>query len=493
MRSQSFLRHAAIYGLGTILIQAAGFFLIPLYTWYLSPSDYGILEVLNRLAEVLIIGLLFGGLRQATLAFHGQSKDQTERQQTVATLIVLLAGISLLGSVAIYWYAEPVAACLSIAEPGLLALAVTAALLEASMMVLLALCQARQESTWYVGITVSQFLVRAGLIIVLVSQGWGVWGILTASGLVSGIYALGLAVREIAHGAWRPSRARLRGMIAFALPLLPGGLGFFVLNNGDRFFLKEYAGAEAVGTYALGYKLALVVSLLGKTPFAMVWSARMYEAAKQLDAPQVFGRLFTRMLGVYLLLGLGLALFAGEAIAVLGGSRYAAAAGIIAPIILAYLFLTAADLMDSGFYVTRRTVHKSWIVVVSTAAMLLLYATFIPTWGALGAALATLAGFVIHAVLTGLTSQRVFPVHYEPFRLAAMLGLAIGLWLLGQTLPAEIWSIPVKVGLWLLWPVLLWSLGLIATAEKTQLQDQLGRVRTLLQPMRTLRLFGGVR
>jgi O-antigen/teichoic acid export membrane protein len=491
MANQSFLRHAAVYGLGTLLIHAAGFFLLPLYTQYLSPTEFGVLEVLNRLAEVLVICLLFGGIRQATLAFHGQSEDDGERLRTTATLLLLLAGIALGGIGLVALTADGWSRLLGLDEANLLRLAVTAALLEASMMLLLALCQARQESGLYASVTVCQFLMRAALIIFLVvGLGWGVWGVLAASVVVPGLCVLGLAAREIARGAWHPDWRRLRAMLAFALPLLPGGVGFFILNNGDRFFLLRHASEEAVGTYALGYKLALAVSLLGRTPFGMVWSARMYEAAKRPDAPLVFGRFFSRLMGAYLIVGLAMCLFDREITALIGGLRYAEAAEIIAPVVLAYLFLTAADLMDAGFYVQRRTWHKTWIVAISTTAMLLLYALTIPRWHALGAALATLGGFFIHACLTGIVSQRVFPVRYEPGRLAGMLALAVGLWFASRLLPVGGWALAAKLGLWALWPAVFWISGLIADEEKRYVGALL---RNGLLVLRPLRQFGGVR
>ncbi len=53
LNSRSFLKHAAVYGFGTLLLQAASVVLLPLYTRYLTPADYGTLEILNRVGQVL--------------------------------------------------------------------------------------------------------------------------------------------------------------------------------------------------------------------------------------------------------------------------------------------------------------------------------------------------------------------------------------------------------------------------------------------------------
>ena len=38
---QTAVRHMAVYGIGGILVKALGFFMLPFYTHYLSPGDYG--------------------------------------------------------------------------------------------------------------------------------------------------------------------------------------------------------------------------------------------------------------------------------------------------------------------------------------------------------------------------------------------------------------------------------------------------------------------
>ena len=82
--------------------------------------------------------------------------------------------------------------------------------------------------------------------------------------------------------------SQLAAMAWFALPFVPSGLGFFLLNNGDRFFLLPCAGERELGLYAFGYKLAAAVPLFGRAPLMMVWSPRTYELARLPEAPAIF-------------------------------------------------------------------------------------------------------------------------------------------------------------------------------------------------------------
>src|SRR5262245_9328956 len=94
---RSFLKHAATYGLATLLTQAGGFVLLPLYLRCLGPSDYGALEIVGRLAETFAALLLFGGLRQALMTFYQQAPDEAARRRVVGATLALVGGSCVLG------------------------------------------------------------------------------------------------------------------------------------------------------------------------------------------------------------------------------------------------------------------------------------------------------------------------------------------------------------------------------------------------------------
>jgi O-antigen/teichoic acid export membrane protein len=471
MRRDGFLRHALIYGAAGMLLQAAGLVLLPLYTRCLTPAEYGLLEILGRTGEVLATCLLVGGLRQALVAFHEQSESETDRRGVApAALVLLLVGAVVVGC-AVLPFLGTLSGWLGVSDIRLTGLAVLAFLLDPFWLVPLTLLQAREESTAYLLATLGQFLVKVAISIFLVGVlGWGVAGVLAAMALTGGLFSAALLGREMSRGMACPPARQVRAMFRFALPFLPGGLCFFILNYGDRFFLQAWHGAEAVGAYALGYKLALAVGTLSIRPLQMVWGVRMYEAARRPDAAAVFGRTFSRITAAYLFIGLALCVFADEVVFLLGGSAYAPAAAIIAPIVLAGLLQTAACLMDAGLYIRRRTDRKAVLSLAATVVMLTAYAVLIPSWGGIGAALATVLGYGFLAACTWRASQGVFPVAYEWDRLSRACLLAVAVVATARLLPVSSWAVVAKAMLVAATPGLAWQLGLVSAAEKQYLR-----------------------
>jgi O-antigen/teichoic acid export membrane protein len=463
MASFGFLRHAAIYALGDLLLMAGGMILVPLYSRWIPQAEIGTLELLERSGEVAAICLLGRGLPLAAIAFCKQSGDEVKRRAAVAAAFLfgtasLAAGLGLLALLG-----GLLARFLATADEALVWAAISTALLDCIVTVALASSQARLESSYYVLVSLAQFLVRVTLCSAfVVGLAWGIWGVLAASLIRSGLFAAGMLLREWRRGLNWPEWSMFRSMFAFVFPFLPTGLCFFVLNSGDRFFLQHYGGPVAVGLYGIGYKVALLVGFFSVTPLYRVWSSRMYEAAAAADGPLLFGQVVARILTIYLFVGLGVCLFAERTLVAFAGAAFAPAASVVAPVVLACWFQSASVLFESAFYVRRQTRWKPWIAAASTVVMMALYATLIPAYGAVGAALATLAGFIVHAGLTLAAAQRVYRIRLPYGRLTGMVALAVGFWLVAAV--ADPGTIGKSI-LWLSWPVVLMFAGLIPEEE----------------------------
>src|SRR5262245_36543188 len=145
MAKSSFLRHALVYGAGEALVSAAGFLLLPLYVRALSPEEYGTLDYLNRLGEIVLLCLLLKGLRQALFSSQNQARDDAERRAVVGSALFLTLLFLGSGGVIVVLAADPISRRFNLGSPDLLRLAILATFLEAIAALLRALAQARQK------------------------------------------------------------------------------------------------------------------------------------------------------------------------------------------------------------------------------------------------------------------------------------------------------------------------------------------------------------
>src|SRR5438270_6469452 len=77
-------KHSAIYGLGGIVSRILAVLLLPLYTRYLTPRDYGAIESLVALSAVLVT-ILRAGISSAFFRFYFDSSEVAQRVRLVRT------------------------------------------------------------------------------------------------------------------------------------------------------------------------------------------------------------------------------------------------------------------------------------------------------------------------------------------------------------------------------------------------------------------------
>jgi O-antigen/teichoic acid export membrane protein len=103
---RSLLRHSAAYSVPVVLGKMCSFFLLPVYTRYLNPSDYGVLELLDLTSFVL--GSLLGArLGDAVCYFYAEADTRERRDTVVTTAFFSALAMGAAGALGGYWLTGP--------------------------------------------------------------------------------------------------------------------------------------------------------------------------------------------------------------------------------------------------------------------------------------------------------------------------------------------------------------------------------------------------
>ena len=284
-----------------------------------------------------------------------------------------------------------------------------------------------------------------------------------------------LALREVGIGY---SSRVASDLYRFGLPLIASQVSTFVLTFGDRYFLRRAVTLTVVGLYALSYRFAFSMASLAEQPFEMVWGPKRYEVAKHADRDTIYARMFVYQNVMVLTLGVGMAIFARSALQVLTTRGYWGAADVV-PVLLAAMVLQAWSASQNlGIYIAEQT---KWIAVANwlgTGAVILAYALLIPRYGAWGAAIATVIGYVVRYLATYIKAQELWPIRYEWKPIAIHVALAVGTVLVADVLPEGPLALAIVsrgcVFVFYLW--LMWRLPILTDAERRGAQIGLARI-----------------
>jgi O-antigen/teichoic acid export membrane protein len=433
------VRHSFAYGIGSILTKVAGFLLLPMYTHYLSPRDYGVFEVLE-LSMSLLNMFLNMGVTAAILRYYGLAETEAQKRKVVGTLFLFTIAASVAVCLMGFPMVRPVTAILL--GPGVPAIYLVlsfigfliAYIANVPDTALRARGAAGTVATIDTLSTIGLLLLNIYLIAVLKTS---LFGMFLGRIIINAINILVLmrwTHRELLAGMnWK----LLRQAIGFGSPLVLSNLSMFVLNFSDRFFLQRLVSLEMVGIYAVGYKFGYLLSAVVIWPFFMMWHARMYAIYQRPDHDKLFARIFVLFSAVLIFTGLGIAIFSTPVMGLMVDPRYAAGAAVVPVVTLSYILLGIGYYVQVGMYLVSRT---GLIGIVSAAAAVVnLGANYllITRIGIMGAAWATVLGFLAIAVGSYYCSQRVCPLALPVGRVARALAVAVAVYLLSRLLPTS--------------------------------------------------------
>jgi len=441
------LRASTVYGSANFGIRALNFLLLPIYTRYLTPADYGIVALAETLAVFLlqIVGLGFDACIQRLYFRHVDDPKALSSYigSTLKFVLAMEAGFLLLFLTIGPWLQRVIAPHSSVPYR-YLALAMIATAGTQFYSYRLVLYQAEHRPWIYAILSALSFALTASFTIgLVVFARRGVMGMLLGKSL-AGTVCLAIAI----FLAWPAFRSHfhwdyVRETAAMGLPLVPHVLMAMGLITADRFILAHYRDLREVGLYSIAYTFGMIMSLV-TISLNQAWAPVYYDVARKGDeGRQVLSKMCSGLVIVLTAIACFGALIAQDFVAHFLDHRYAAAGRVVPWIIGAYLAHSVFSMFSLASMQARKTklvMGASFVALVVNTA---LNFALIPHWGMYGAAYATLVAYVIEAVVMYGLAQRVYRLHYDlPRTFAAMAVFAGALavtqvhWQPSRSLPA---------------------------------------------------------
>jgi len=420
---------SAVYGLGGVANQALAVILVPIYANVLGIENFGLMALVNTtlsLATMIVTLALPQAFFRSYLMEHD---DEPGRSHVLSTALGLRLLVSVIGLGLLLAIAFPLTRLLfgeTSQLPTILAIG-PIVFCDTLNLVPLSFFRAERQPAVYAALSFSR-AVLGSLMIILFVVGFrlGVFGVvlggLTAAAAVAlaGIALLWRAGRL--HVAVDPPLAR--GMFTFALPLVPAAIAGWTLNLSDRYLVGAFQGHAAVGVYAAGYTIGLVVNALVVAPFTLAWAATFWEISKGPRAPETYARVMAGFVVAAAFVALLLSAVATDGLRLLFQPGFEAGRFVVPFSAFAYVLYGVYTIGATGINIVGRTGMLPITTGLAAAANLALNLALIPWLGYLGAAVATLLSYGTLALSTTLVSQRYYPVPWQWWRMAGAMGLA---------------------------------------------------------------------
>lgn len=382
-----------------------GLMLIPIFTFYLSPEDYG--RVSMVMLVITILNLIYNpGMVSATMRLYHATDDERQRKILIGSAYRFFLYFPLSFVFIGFLFGPEIFSVLfsnfSFYPYG--CFAVILAFLGQSRRIWVALMTLRHKvhvTALYSTISVILGLLTSLLLIVVFKMG--------AMGKVIGMvptvlifFFLSLfTIRKYTGGLW--SYDSIKKQLKFGLPLVIAIWSYEFLHVADRYILENMLDISSVGLYSFGYKIAEVPMIL-VLGVKQLWNPIFYENMNKKDYI-VLSKLTKYYITALTFFNLMVVLFGKEIIILIVNERYHGVIPIIGVIVLGTYFNGVLTIPNSFLSYSNKFLTVSMIGLIATILNILLNIALIPQIGIMGSAIATMISYFIYNLIS-IVNQR---------------------------------------------------------------------------------------
>lgn len=470
-------KKSTVYVVGQGISRAVGFFMIPIYTRFIAPADYGALELYEILTATVAI-IISMGVADSMSRFYYAEKDQDKRNQVVSTIIV---GYSIIGVFLTLLFISISGIIATIVLESAqyryyLQIAMAATWFSMLCEIGYSYLRMRYQAKTFVTFTTIQIVIALSLnIYFIVFLHLDILGILYSTLITQAIIGSILTFMILKKVGLKVTGSFLRSLIYFGLPLVPTRITMMLGFVSNRFFLRWFTSTDPifalsqVGLFSLGHKFGVVINSFVSVPFNSFWGPRKLEIILENDpgAKETIARVCTyaTMMTIYLALLLSSGI---ESLTeIMADSSYQGAHTVVPFVALAYVALGLEAHFITGILYKKKTIWSTYISLFSLTVILVWNYLFVPRYGLIGAATSNLAGFAVRGTLIYLVSQRLFFIPFELVRLAIMFVVAFFLYGLSQFIwfSSPYTTFLVRIGIGAFFPFVLFCLHFYTEGE----------------------------
>ena len=404
-------KNTLLYSLGTLLPQVAAFLLLPIYLKFLSPSDYGILNSVQVISSILVI-IYTLSIDKAIYRLYFDFKTEKLKKDFLGTIFISVSVSVILVTLVLFMFPKILGSIYkSINFYPYISLSVIASSLATFIIIPRSVYFVKEKANKVVLISLSEFFLRNIFIFIFVVYlSKGVEGYLYGQIIGSAIltpFFLYITSKQINFTFVKQYAI---SALKYSIPMLPALVSAWAMSTIDRVFIERYFDTQDVGIYSLGYKIAMLVTVITGA-FYKAYNPYYFKLATTGVREEVLLQL-KKTNTVYVLLvivaGSMLALFSKEIIYMFFDPVYLKTYKVIMIVSLAFAISSFGGIFNLAIYQEKKTIFLMYTNLASCFVNIGLNFILISKYGILGAAWSTVITYFVLILLSFHYAKKCF-------------------------------------------------------------------------------------
>jgi len=423
MSLKVFAKYTLIYSIGNIAVRLSTFLLIPLYTHYLSVTDYGLLSTMLLTTQILVMLIDFG-MMPSLIRFSNEYEKENETGLLLGSsiLINLLSGfiisiVSLFLIKALFELSFNISTGLQYSI-----LMIGSSIFQCYSLNLLSHFRAINKAKFFIIISITQTIIYLFTTILFVIRfGWGINGVFLAQIFSYGFFWVILLFFIIKDNKLKASKSTIKKLIKFGSPLIFARGGDLILDAFMLYTIGYFVNLAEVGIYSLAVKIASILLVLLIVPFQLSYEPYIYSQLEEKELPERISKIFTYLILVFVFSAIILLTLFKYFITIIAPPEYYPSYYLIFFIIPIYAFRGINSISQTLIHIQKRTNITGIIVFIFTVVAIIPGYFLIKNFGIYAAILiSNLYWFSVSFVLF-IFGQKLYPIKLESKRLIYLI------------------------------------------------------------------------
>jgi O-antigen/teichoic acid export membrane protein len=440
------LGQTAVYGLSSIIGRLLNYLLVPLYTYvFADPADYGVVSELYAWVAFLIVLLTFG----METSYFRFLQDSEDKDAPFSNAFFVVVGVCIVFFSVLLTFNNEIERLIILDGHNEYILLLGAIVcIDAITALPLAKLRAEEKAIQFAGIQFTSIGVNIilNLIFMLVlfdktRPEEGVLFILAANLCASVVKPLLLynqfrKIKQVFD--WTLAKT----MLIYAAPLVIAGFAGIINETLDRILLKQiiydpqnpssfHEAVAQVGIYSACYKLAMLVTILLQA-YRYAAEPFFFSQMKNEDRNKVYVNVMNLFIAVvclvFLVVSLNIEIFKHF----IQNESYWAGLSVVPILLMANVFLGIYYNQSIWYKLSGKTQFGAYIAIGGALTTILINVLFIPKYGYLASAWATLIVYFLQMMASYFLGQRFYPIPYNQKKFALYIGVSLVLFFVGN-------------------------------------------------------------
>lgn len=403
----SLIRNIIIFAIGSMGSKFILFFLVPLYTNYLSNEEYGIAELITTISQ-LIMPIVTLNIFEAITRFgmmHGKKRENVLASGFIVIGFSILTTAFLILIIGMYGIIEQWKWDIYIIT-----------ILYGINMLELSYLKVKDKNEVYTILSIVQTIMLAVLnIIFLMILNIGVKGYLLAN-VIAYCFAdlAGFIFADIMRDLKKASidLRLLKEMILFSIPLIFNNISWWLIHSTDKFMIQIMINTSSLGIYAVSAKIPSLLNVLTSV-FSQAWGISAIKEVEN-NNDEIF---YSKVFQIYSFVIFGTCIIVIPVIHsfmnIYVGKEFQIAWKYVPLLLVAAVFNSVSAYCGSLYIAVGKTLNSMMTTLCAAFVNIILNYVFISQLGLWGAVIGTIGCYFILSIIRLIDIKRYIKIQIK--------------------------------------------------------------------------------